>query len=655
MNASLACALIALTQNPAPPHEAALDEALSLASLTTGTARFDEGLLRFFRRGEFTSPMYSAASENPWRLPWLMEAKRRELAGFPLRPSDTLNSLGTWTGWGTRRGLIGSPIAGLEKASLEEVMAAYRKRRLIVGRVPDLRSVPEGVRKAAALVLNTALQAEAMRGLAFAEVPDLEATYRRFSRRDGQEEPAEIVARLAIFRKVSLTHLGAGAHDVLLAVQQAQPLLANVPASASYDVGFNTVWGRVRLTGGSATVHPEQDGLLTIDTGGDDRYVGGARNRSSRNWLSVVLDTVGDDRYASHEGSAPTPGADGGRKTRPLTPGPAGALLGYAVQWDASGNDIYVSTDPGLGSGRLGVAALIDASGKDAYLGYADSLGFGTFGLGILEDALGDDLYSGLNQVQGVGQTAGCGVLLDRAGNDRYVAESTPLDFPSPQSDKHNVSMSQGAGNGRRADYLDGQTLAGGIGVLYDLAGDDSYVCGVFGQGVGYWEGVGALWDGAGNDRYESVWYGQGASAHFAIGYLEDEAGDDVYTATMNMAQGAGHDFGVGMLFDRSGNDRYTAPNLSLGAGNANAIGWLLDLGGDDRYASTGWTLGKGADAPVGSLRARALTFGLFMDLGGNDTYPEALAWPRNGARTVNWTAQNRLPGESQLGVFWDR
>ncbi|HVL38244.1 MAG TPA: hypothetical protein VM328_02525, partial [Fimbriimonadaceae bacterium] len=286
---------------------------------------------------------------------------------------------------------------------------------------------------------------------------------------------------------------------------------------------------------------------------------------------------------------------------------------------------------------------------------YRDSLGYGEYGVGVLEDVLGSDTYEGFNQVQGVGQTMGGGLLADREGSDTYRANDEVIDFPSPQSAQHNVSMSQGAGNGRRSDYTTGHSLAGGIGILYDGGGDDQYSCGVFGQGVGYWMGVGLLFDSSGHDRYLGQWYAQGASAHFAIGYLEDEAGDDTYTAPMNMAQGAGHDFSVGGLVDRAGDDKYVAPNLSLGAGNANGIGFLLEFGGNDTYASSGWTLGKGAEAPKGSMRTRALCLGLFIDFGGNDTYPAQATWAKNGSRTANWTDRGPTPAESQLGVFWDR
>jgi hypothetical protein len=214
--------------------------------------------------------------------------------------------------------------------------------------------------------------------------------------------------------------------------------------------------------------------------------------------------------------------------------------------------------------------------------------------------------------------------------------------------------MAQGAGYGYRSDYLTGHSLSGGIGILYDAGGKDSYLCGVFGQGTGYWEGVGVLWDEKGDDRYQGMWYVQGAAAHYAFGYLEDIAGNDTYIAEMNMALGAGHDFSVGMMLDRAGGDTYSAPNLSLGAGNANGIGVFADLLGNDKYTSTGLTLGKASEATRGSIRERALCLGLFIDLDGADTYPPAASWAKNGARTANWTDRGPFPPESQVGVFWD-
>ena len=69
------------------------------------------------------------------------------------------------------------------------------------------------------------------------------------------------------------------------------------------------------------------------------------------------------------------------------------------------------------------------------------------------------------------------------------------------QSKEHNTSMCQGVGMGRRADYTDGHSWAGGVGMLVEGGGDDTYSCSVFGQGCAYWYGVGLLVDKAGADQ----------------------------------------------------------------------------------------------------------------------------------------------------------
>jgi hypothetical protein len=292
--------------------------------------------------------------------------------------------------------------------------------------------------------------------------------------------------------------------------------------------------------------------------------------------------------------------------------------------------------------------------GDDVYDAYTDSQGFGRCGTGMLLDMAGSDRYSGFSQVQGCGLVKGVGILADATGNDIYVANDEIIDFPSPQSANNNISMSQGAGFGVRADFSDGHSMGGGLGVLYDGAGNDTYTCGVFGQGVGYWQGIGALFDIDGDDVYHGAWYVQGASAHFAIGYLEDIAGNDKYTATMNMAQGAGHDFSIGYLIDRAGNDSYTAPNLSLGAGNANGIGVFVDLFGNDIYDTRGTTLGRVNPTDTG-IRAMAFSLGLFIDLGGIDTFPANLEWAGNAKQSVHWARREERPADSQVGIFFSR
>lgn len=669
-------ATLALSQVQTPFVESDFETALGTVGLTTKTARFDNNLLRFWDETEFTTPFYSASNASPWRMPFYCESYRRELGTYIGLPSDSLNALARMLGDGTRRTLLGSPIPSVEAdaakpGALEKVLADLKASGITKADAPPLTSVPKEVQQAAALVLGAAMKSLPLRRMALRGVADVADAYLFNSlraRADLEGEDAEKMLRIQ--RSVDLSYFGAAAHDIAYAAYRAEgadraptdpkpraaaQLVKSVSPLLKYDWELETTWGVIRLTGGGDTSHADRPTLLIIDTAGNDTYLNCPSNSSAGNWVSVVIDTKGDDKYLSDPGLAATQVADfANRKTGGAKPGPGGALFGVVCLADLAGTDLYRSHRPAFGSARFGFAVHEDEEGDDTYDAYADSEGFATFGVGLLEDHSGVDTYRCFSTSQGSAGVHGTGALIDRAGNDTYEANEKTIDFPSPQSAEHNTSLAQGASIGRRADYTDGHSLAGGVGLLFDASGDDRYSCGVFGQGVGYWQGVGLLWDAAGKDSYLGQWYVQGASAHFALGYLEDSSGNDTYIAKMNMAQGAGHDFSVGWLIDRDGDDVYQAPNLSLGAGNANGMGVFLELLGNDSYQSSGVTLGKAAEASPTGLRSRALCLGVFMDMQGDDKYPE-LAWTKNNTRTANWTAKQVSPEESQSGVFWDR
>jgi hypothetical protein len=680
MTSLIAAAAALFSAQSGPRIEEAFDNALGVAGLSTKTARFDDNLIRLFGGGEFATTFYQSCSENPWRIPFFSDVIRRDLATLGGRPSDSILAGSRLLGFNLRRTLLDNPNKGSEERSahtgaLADVLARMSKEGLLLSPPPALSGVPPEAQHAAALVLDVMLRTVTYRRLAFRNVRDIASEYDFVAslppgnNDDIQEAP---FARLYdLYRNTDMRFLLAGGHDLTLAAQVAETFASKVPPTVKYDCRFQTKWGLVRLHGGTPTVYDNVPTALVIDTGGKDKYLNVPSNAGPLNWVSVVIDTDGDDLYLSDPDLEFKKVQDWpGRKQATSRPGPAGALFGYAVLVDSSGNDIYRSHRPGLGSGRLGVGVLLDKNGDDTYDSYADSEGFGTFGAGILEDENGTDHYDGFLQVQGCGQTMGFGYLVDRAGNDTYIANDTVIDFPSAQSALHNTSMSQGAGNGRRADYLEAHALSGGIGVLFDAAGNDTYQCSVFGQGTGYWNGVGMLWDSAGDDKYIGNWYVQGAAAHFAIGVLEDLSGNDIYSAGMNMAQGAGHDFSVGMLYEHGGDDKFASPSLSLGAGNANGIGVYVKDAGNAQYdlfttvdkgtgkllrPATTLILGRAAEAPKASLRSRALCLGLFLDLAGTNSFPHEASWAQPGARIANWTDRSLTPAESQVGVFWDK
>lgn len=629
------------------------DDALNLAGLSRENARFDHDFLRLYGFDEFIMPSYLSIENDPCRGSFYFGLLKGSLRAANGKASSVLMSTRTWTGEATRRDLLGNPTARWQTEALKDNSIKDALKNVNASSA-DVKMIPETVQKAAALILFACRDSMIYRQLAFKDIPNLESEYQFIVSSNGGE--LENFNRLHnLLKKADLKYLYSGAHDLLSACEAASEWLKDVDPTLNYEFTCETPYGKIILRGAGNHITANGEYLLIIDTGGDDTYYGGASNSSINNWLSITIDTQGSDKYLSHEQLLITPINKWASRNQPeKMPAFGGAVFGVSVLIDNKGDDLYRSHLPSFGSARFGVGVLLDNSGNDIYDSYSDSQGFAMCGLGALIDIEGNDKYISFSQSQGCGFPRGVGMLIDLKGNDEYIAEDNVIDFPSPQTQEHNVSLSQGAGYGFRADYSHGHSLAGGLGILFDADGDDKYGCGVFGQGVGYWRGIGALIDSRGNDVYHGVWYVQGASAHFAIGYLEDESGNDSYTATMNMAQGAGHDYSIGYLIERDGNDKYSAPNLSLGAGNANGIGIFVDYKGDDVYSSRGTTLGMANPSDAGTLRGSALCLGLFMDLTGSDVFPEGVSHAIKGKRSVQWARRNEHPFGSQLGIFWN-
>ncbi len=390
-------------------------------------------------------------------------------------------------------------------------------------------------------------------------------------------------------------------------------------------------------TTGNDTYEYAKPPLLIVDGGGDDVYSFDGYPAASP--LSAIVDVAGNDRYVSGDTTMP---------------GIGGAVIGMSVVIDKSGNDRYEAANVGEGSGVFGVGIVLDYTGDDVYIGRSLCQGAGSFGIGILADSAGADSMYCIISSQAYAYTRGCGTLVNFEGNDIYVAEDDTLINPSSQTGEHNLSLAQGSAFGKRADFVDGHSWAGGAAVLCDVSGDDEYCAGLFAQGCAYWFSVGMLIDGGGNDRYNGVWYVQGAGAHFGVGYLDDFGGDDAYHATNNMAVGAGHDFTIGYFNERGGNDEYTVPNLSLGGGNADGIGIFHDYSGDDVYRTKGGvTLGRASTAANQGPRVYLHTFGVFVDGGGEDSYD--VDYAANGSRWVGPKSDAENPNPYEIGVGIDR
>lgn len=360
---------------------------------------------------------------------------------------------------------------------------------------------------------------------------------------------------------------------------------------------IDTPAGKV-LIGGTKDNTYTEDAALILDFGGNDKYFNHAGGSTRLNPFSVVIDLSGDDVYSATEDFAQGAG-----------------LLGGGFLIDLEGNDRYFAKNYSQGTGILGVGILADLAGKDQYTATAVAQGAAAFGVGMLAEGGGDDTYFGNYFVQGAGFIKGFGAIVEAAGNDNYFAGGLVEDIRAPG--KSYVSMAQGFGFGMRPwESLVG--ASGGIGVIAEAEGNDTYVADYFAQGSSYWFSLGILDDRKGHDRYISGRYSQGAGIHMSAGVLIDGEGDDNYLADFGVAQGCGHDFGIGILLDNGGNDRYISGIIAQGAGNDNGIGVLSDNGGNDEYHLKDLGQGRGNFEPSRD----AGSFGFLFDTGGgSDVY----------------------------------
>jgi hypothetical protein len=422
--------------------------------------------------------------------------------------------------------------------------------------------------------------------------------------------------------------LVAGMLDLAGAVDRLQRFVRNEPALPSVAWSLQTPFGWIVVdTTGSNNRHQLKDALLVLDVGGDDAYEFLAH--SETHTISVLVDHLGNDRYATT-----APGAD-----------TSSATLGYGILWDTQGDDRYEGTEQAQASALFGAALLFDGGGSNRFVASSRSQAHAIGGVAVLATGGGDDEFTAQTYSQGTGGPRGVAMLVDAGGNDRYTLGNVPLVRPSPQLPDRNVSMGQGAGYGMRGLFFDGRSTSGGIGLLLDLAGNDRYEAQVFAQGVGYHEGLGMLLDDDGNDRFDTAWYGMGAGVHYAAGLLlKRGVGADEYRSTHEMVLGTGNDLSVGMFVDEGGDDAYSIGQLSLGVAHLNSTGIFVDAAGNDRYSVASPTcraLG-GAYMPAwGNARETVPSTGLFMDLGGLDSYP---AQCTRAANDSLWTGPRAWP-----------
>ncbi len=351
--------------------------------------------------------------------------------------------------------------------------------------------------------------------------------------------------------------------------------------------------------------------LLAVDPGGNDFYQTPAYDSTvTVGHVQIIYDSAGDDTY---HGQNFCQGA---------------GIFGVGLLIDAVGNDIYAAQSHAQGSALFGVGLLLDQAGDDVYNGNTAVQGAGAFGLGLLLDQAGSDSYHAQFLAQGMGACWGLGALIDRDGYDRYTAQSAYKD--ALREVNHTETLAQGFGYGMRPYG------SGGVGLLYDLNGNDLYFADVFGQGSCYWYALGALIDNAGDDVYSGFDYCQGSGVHLGLGLCLDKAGNDSYRA-WGVSQGCGHDLALGALLDLTGEDNYVCRDLAQGGGNANGFSLFVDGAGSDGYIAKG-----GRTMGYSDTRRTFGLAGVFLDLGGRDFYGTV-----NGEENGFWT-------QSTYGSGWD-
>lgn len=391
----------------------------------------------------------------------------------------------------------------------------------------------------------------------------------------------------------------------------------DLKAISPFSFDWETPWGWVRVRGSGNDPIPGNDALLLVDLGGDDTYSGDMAASTAQRSIGLLLDMGGNDTYSS---GGPAQGA---------------GICGVGVLIDREGNDEYEADRYGQGAGQFGLGLCADLGGDDRYFNKFSGQGCGYFGIGVLFDLAGTDHYTLYGEGQGLGGVNGVGVLADRSGDDRYTAvrQQSTTGRPSYHSPGLDVGVSnaQGCGMGRRGDGSDGHSWAGGLGVLLDGEGNDVYLSGNWSMGTGYWFGIGVLHDGRGDDEYRGVAYSQGTGAHFCIGVMIDEEGNDKHLAEENSFESLAwaHDFSIGIILDVHGDDLYRGDKNCLAYSVNRSVAMLMDLGGNDIYKTKevprpGFALnnpGFRSRHGVSTYFAETTSIGLFLDIGGSDTF----------------------------------
>jgi len=350
-----------------------------------------------------------------------------------------------------------------------------------------------------------------------------------------------------------------------------------------------TGFGRMVVGGRGVNTYDCTQIDVIIDLGGDDIYEGPAGATDPRRRLGVVLDLEGNDTYRA--------GNDG----------LGSATYGIGVLVDVAGDDKYSAENRSGGFGAAGFGAFLDLAGDDVVtLGHHGG-GTGLAGFGLLWDRTGNDIRSGTSHGFGLGLPVGIGLLVDGEGDDENRLGAVEVEDAARGTARLSYGMGAGVG-------LEG-ILDGGVGLVLDGSGGDTWTCEGFALGAGAYGGLGVFVERDGADTYTGGTACAGAAYHHGYGVFFEAGGDDRFTMTGGMSLGAAASSGQAWCIDVAGADRYRLLGAGLGEATHTALAGFFDLEGVDDYHKEQGAGPPWAARDQGETREPGL--GLFLDEGG--------------------------------------
>lgn len=460
------------------------------------------------------------------------------------------------------------------------------------------------------------------------------------------------------YRDFPTKEMAKAAADLAATISDAQSNVSNPSSWTGFSYVVDTNAGKIVLGDANDTTYDPStnssysgDIAVLIDAGGNDTYrVAAGANTSVANGAAVAVDLGGEDTYSYEKVGDSldtqyllTSDGDGRESRSARGKGPislsensrqgAGRVgIGLLVDYGTA-QDTYESLRMSQGAAVFGVGLLYDEGGPDSFSSEALSQGAALGGLGVVWAAgSGGDDYEVWHAGQGFGSGDGTGVLFDRGGDDVYTAVRGNSNgdgvvyFSQVNTGSSNRNLAQGAGAGV-ASSSNTVGLGGGLGILRDASGGDTYKAATYAQGYGTVRGVGVLSDAGGADTYGARGYVQGAGRLFGGGLLDERGGDDTYNAnvsTRRLGQGIGERYGWGGFVERGGGDDITYGNPGGGFGLDGGFGFAIEGDGEDTHdlgSQSGWGYATNT-ASAGDPLNDVLTFGVFLDVGGDsDTY----------------------------------